>query len=491
MNRISSFLLAAFVLASCSNLSNKIAPEHHAQLVDGATTRGGFIITGPIQGGKHDWPFGAYFGNISDIGYIEEEYFIEGIAQHYQPLDKLTKDGKWSLEAISTAPYKTRILVRRPAESAKFNGIVVVEWANVSAGFEISLLDSPGLYNEGFAYVSVSAQMNGVYGFEENPQGLIHWDGERYDSLNIPHDGLSYDIFTQAARAIGKDRPKEGIDPMGGLDVQKVFAAGASQSGSRVLSYANGVQTIEHTFDAIAIIVNSGRGTDFDRAMAHIKENGETKVRTVLSKAREDINCKVFIINTQTESSALGGLAQRDTESICSWQVAGAAHFPPRSMAITSQKLERDRITSTAFSAPADALRAVEWPYIYEAALVLITKWIDDGTQPPKIPPLATINILFGYWKDAYGNAKGGVRLPEIEVPIAKYDISLMQGLGAKITPFTAKQLLKLYPSHQDYVDKVKAAALRMAELGIILPYVAEQYIREAETAPIPAPLEG
>jgi hypothetical protein len=25
--------------------------------------------------------------------------------------------------------------------------------------------------------------------------------------------------------------------------------------------------------------------------------------------------------------------------------------------------------------------------------------------------------------------------------------------------PFMAKQLLKLYPSHQDYVDKVKAAA--------------------------------
>ena len=52
------------------------------------------------------------------------------------------------------------------------------------------------------------------------------------------------------------------------------------------------------------------------------------------------------------------------------------------------------------------------------------------------------------------------------------------------------KQLLKLYPSRQDYVDKVRMAVLRAAELGVILPYVAEQYIREAEIAPISMPLE-
>ena len=47
---------------------------------------------------------------------------------------------KWSIAPATTAPYRTRILVRRPPTPAKFNGTVVVEWMNVSAGES-----SPGL----------------------------------------------------------------------------------------------------------------------------------------------------------------------------------------------------------------------------------------------------------------------------------------------------------------------------------------------------------
>jgi hypothetical protein len=86
---------------------------------------------------------------------------------------------------------------------------------------------------------------------------------------------------------------------MGGLEVKKIVAFGESQSGSRVLSYANGVQPIEKTFDAIIIVASAGRGMDFLNEMAHIKEDGKTKVR-------EDINCKAFVINTQTESLFMG-----------------------------------------------------------------------------------------------------------------------------------------------------------------------------------------
>ena len=33
--------------------------------------------------------------------------------------------------------YKTRIVVRRPRLRARFNGTVILEWQNVSAGFDI------------------------------------------------------------------------------------------------------------------------------------------------------------------------------------------------------------------------------------------------------------------------------------------------------------------------------------------------------------------
>ena len=41
-----------------------------------------------------------------------------------------------SVRPGTTAPYVTRILVRRPAEDADFNGTVVVEWLNVSGGVD-------------------------------------------------------------------------------------------------------------------------------------------------------------------------------------------------------------------------------------------------------------------------------------------------------------------------------------------------------------------
>jgi hypothetical protein len=129
----------------------------------------------------------------------------------------------------------------------------------------------------------------------------------------------------------------------------------------------------------------------------------------------------------------------------------------------------------------------VDWAYVAEAAFVQIQDWIDYGKEPPRAPAIGAINMLFGYKTDKYGNVKGGVRLPELEVPVARYYVSMMKtGLGGYKIPFTEKELLKLYPTHQDYVDKVTTAARAAETTGIILPYRAEQYIREASAASIP-----
>ena len=64
------------------------------------------------------------------------------------------------------AGYKTRILVRRPTNPAHFNGTVLVEWMNVSAGESAPDWDflNPMLMRDGYAYVGVSAQALGVDG---------------------------------------------------------------------------------------------------------------------------------------------------------------------------------------------------------------------------------------------------------------------------------------------------------------------------------------
>lgn len=57
------------------------AAQAESQNSNAATTEGGFTVTGPITGGEHGWAFASYFGDISKLGYVEEEYFLEGVAQ--------------------------------------------------------------------------------------------------------------------------------------------------------------------------------------------------------------------------------------------------------------------------------------------------------------------------------------------------------------------------------------------------------------------------
>src|SRR5882762_6237140 len=163
-------------------------------------------LTGPIMGGDRGWPFGAAAFDLAVLGYVEEEYFFEGEAVRYRHAEGTGRsvDGKWSAEVAGSAPFKTRMMIRRPADPAKFNGTVVTLWNNVSRGFDIFVGESPEIYRGGYAIAFVSVQRVGVYGFPlRTDRGLIEWDKARYGALSIPNDDYAYDIFTQAARLIG------------------------------------------------------------------------------------------------------------------------------------------------------------------------------------------------------------------------------------------------------------------------------------------------
>ena len=67
---------------------------------------------------------------------MEQEFVAAGTATSYRSSEPLTADGRWTFEADSTADYRTRVLVRRPADAADFSGTVVVEWLNVSGGVD-------------------------------------------------------------------------------------------------------------------------------------------------------------------------------------------------------------------------------------------------------------------------------------------------------------------------------------------------------------------
>src|SRR4051794_15434568 len=51
--------------------------------------------------------------------YVEHEYVASGTATGYAAEGAPTFDGRWTFQPSGTAPYKTRVLVRRPSDAAK------------------------------------------------------------------------------------------------------------------------------------------------------------------------------------------------------------------------------------------------------------------------------------------------------------------------------------------------------------------------------------
>ena len=119
----------------------------------------------------------------------------------------------------SNWPYRTRVLVRAP-QASKFNGFLVVEWANVTMGQDMDFAFAESykyLLREGYAVAVVSAQRVGV-------DRLKTWSPERYETLSVaadvidpqngkriddcgfpiacPGDPLSWDIMTQVSKAL-------------------------------------------------------------------------------------------------------------------------------------------------------------------------------------------------------------------------------------------------------------------------------------------------
>ena len=457
-----------------------------------ATTKGGWVVSESIgRVGKFGWLFGSYVGDLSQIGYVEEEYFIEGIAQLYEAVGELSAmgSGNWTIQPGLIAPYKTRILVRRPVDNADFNGTVVCEWTNVSAGYEISLLGTQGIFEGGYAYVSISAQPVGIHG---NPAGsgdraelgLQQWDFERYHSLSVPGEGASYDIFTQCARAVGSEGPTTGVDPMGGLEVKKLIGVGASQSGSRIAGYINGVQPLEKVFDGMMPIVYGGAASDYLDEVAH-GGSSSGSARTIFTRLRDDGSTKVFVIQSQTEAVYYTYVRQPDTDTFRSWEIAAAVHGGTYASRINNQIAARDGyFTGLHRMRASSSVNENSWTFAYEGALMQMQEWIYDRGQPPKFSPLEVADGKYVYGDD--GIVQGGVRLPFVTVPTASYMIDQTFGLGGCTILYTPERLKTLYPTHEDYVAKVTDAAHQAAADGMIMPYLVNYFIEYAAAADIP-----
>jgi len=483
----------------------------------------------PAGSGTHGYPYdavpttaefpGAPTISLSKYGYVEREYLMSGTTNIYRESGFWGSNGRWNVSvAQSGVPYTTRLLVRYPTNPAKFNGTVVVEWLNDTTGGDQDPVWSE-IYqealSEGYAYVGVTAQTEGMNELKE-------WDSVRYAALGDTNDGQSYDIFSQAALAV-RD---ESSTLLGGLDVKNVIGAGDSQSAFRLLTYVNAIQPLSHAYNGFLLV---GRA-----ALTAPIGTGLVSLTPFPALIRTDNTTPVIQIETEGDIEELGFAYARqpDNSYLRTWELAGAAHIDLHEGLYEASTIERENPSLTApacvFGVVANGATQPDNMGVYEledSALTALQKWITDGTQPPHGNQISTTPFFNIVERDKYGNALGGIRLPDIQVPTETYSAinfaqpseeslspaSLLTTLEAIFTaletgeitnttlrdeglcllegyykPFSTSQLKALYPTHADYVSKYTAAAKTELADGFLTQADYSTSVAAAEASSVP-----
>ena len=453
-------------------------------------------LTGPITDGK-GWPFGLPTTDLAAVGYRADEYFLEGEAARYGPVagTELARDGRWQVEPVGTAPFKTRLVVLRPVDAAAFNGTVVVLWNNVTAGYDnFTGGDSPEVFENGYAYVAASVQRVGLHGQSDNPQGLRDWDPERYGSLSIPSDDYSFDIYTQVADRVAPDRPRGDPDPLAGLEVRRIIAQGASQSAARLASYLNGVQPLTRRFDAFFLMLYFGGGTPLQVGDEVMTVSGAAagagpRIPEGEHLLRDDLGVPVMVLNTECEATSCYPVRQPDSERFRYWEVAGASHVSLQGIASSSPRMERD----FGFAIPLDgeamqAVNHVSVAPVVDAALHHVQAWLLDGTPPPVQPLIAFAGEPAVIARDDNDIARGGIRLPQVEVPLG-HNSAIQQApdVFARLVgyheSFPDEKVRALYGSREEYLARYDVATRAAQAAGVILPRDVDPLLAEAAQA--------
>ena len=157
------------------------------------------------------------------------------------------------------------------------------------------------------------------------------------------------------------------------------------------------------------------------------------------------------------------------------WEVAGGSHYSTHTWITMNVKATRD------YGAP--FIASVEpGPHVSDlwvqpardAALHALCAWIRFG-EPPAQQPRIEIDIDdTEVVRDHLGIARGGIRLPEVEVPVVRYqgtnDLPGLGWLGGSAVPIDTPTLRREYPDRTTYITRYERAARAAHRDGVLLP---------------------
>ncbi len=398
-----------------------------------------------------DYPWMTTIHPIEAAGYVEEEFFYEGTARRFNttdPMNGVVRDGGHK--------YKTRLIVRRPKDMKKFNGVVLAEWQNVTAGYDLDAMwggSYEHIVRAGYIWVGITPQRVGV---QQEPNGLKYWSPTRYGSLDvtaggtITDDSLSYDIYAQGMQAL---KSPQGVNVLGGATPKTLIAMGASQSAGRLGTYINALhKTLGGPVDGYLLMIGGAR-------------------------VRDDLNVPVFKILSETDVPGQVRSRQPDTNKFRHWEVAGASHSSRRTSMNRGPMTKRDGVAAAAPECQYPTYPRIPMNYVLSALYDHFTAWIQKGTLPPAAPKMEIENNQVK--RDANGNGLGGIRLAEFDPPTA-IQTGVNSGgrfcnLYGRYEPFNDAKLAQLYPTHGAYVKAANALTASNMKAGYILPPDAKE----------------
>ena len=378
--------------------------------------------------------------DIATYDYVMEEYFIEGTAG--------------TLENGDPAPYSSRFVVLRPSNIANFSGMMLIETQHPGAGiFQTASYARVGGMMAGHMFVGVTNTQDQLGGGTH----VSSVNAPRYAGLSIEGgEGAQNPIIAQVAALMQLDNPlgEEWVPEW----VVMTGASATSRTAVNFMTQPNGNTAPENALpggdapvDAMFVWDNVG--------FADTNEEGEDIRDTHLDGPLAGVPS--IVMATQLEWDADYTVANQDmrsddTELYRLYQVPGMPHIGTRYL---SDANACDLQPMSRFMTEAYVYLGVERMY----------EWLANDVDP------GNARVEFddgGYVRDEHGNAVGGVRSPQVDVPTVAFMSPNAGGVGpcnlaGYDEPFDEATLDDLYPGGKaDYSRQVWARALELIDEG-------------------------
>lgn len=455
----------------------------------------------------------------ADLGYVEEEFFVSGTSTIYTYNDPPVPTE--IIPLVGNLPYTTRIIVRRPPGAEAFNGTVVIEWWNSTAGFDTAPVWDPSaeyFTRRGIVYIGVTNSTTSL-GFLTGGCALFGIlppaCGTRYASLSMFGNAVAYEMVSQIANMLKSDSPQKPLPD--DFIVERIYHAGQSQQGGSIVTYATAFHFAANDGYFIQA-AGSARPINFGPVCGEAGSPPYPGCTPRLQgddrRVRTDLPVPVYRAQTETDMAGVlaGDTRQADNELFRYYETAGTAHntvhkgveilppalFPPDGLLLDDTCL---------FPINSIADGPIFGSLLYNAMWENMEDQVRFGYESPRGDLIETDPNTGAVARDQFGNALGGIRLPDMDVPIATYGphntvnpalppflqplLDLFCRLSGTVEPLDVATLDELYPNHGRYVSQYAMATNQLQEDGFLLPEDAAMLKMAAALRPIGMKLCG